>query len=43
MTIATDEFAFALPVAGLAVIAKRGTLLARDGAREVRTPYDDAC
>ena len=41
MTIATDDFAFALPVAGLAVVPKAGTLLARDGAREIRTPYDD--
>jgi hypothetical protein len=25
----------------LAVIGRRGTLLARDGEREIRTPYDD--
>ena len=42
VTIESDEFAFAQPVAGLAVIAKGGSLLARDGAREVRTPYDEA-
>ena len=42
VTIETDEFAFARPVAGLTVIAEGGSLLARDGAREVRTPYDDA-
>jgi predicted deacylase len=42
VTIETDEFSFAVPVAGLAVIAKSGTLLARDGTREVYTPYDDA-
>ena len=41
VTIATDEFAFAIPVAGLDVVAKRGSLLARDGATELRTPYDD--
>ena len=39
MTIATDAFAFARPVEGLEVIAKAGTLLARDGDAEVRTPY----
>ncbi len=42
VTITTDEFEFALPVDGLAVIAKGGSLLARDGSTEVRTPYDDA-
>ena len=35
------DFAFAIPVAGLDVVAKRGTLLARDGAAEIRTSYDD--
>jgi hypothetical protein len=42
VTIETDDFAFAHPVAGLGVVAKAGTLLARDGAREVVTPYDNA-
>lgn len=42
VTIDSDEFAFAHPVTGLGIVAKRGTLLARDGAREVRTPYDNA-
>ena len=42
VTITTDDFAFAQPVAGLTVIAKGGSLLARDGATDVRTPYDDA-
>jgi predicted deacylase len=41
VTITTDEFAFQQPVTGLAVIREGGTLLARDGAAEVRTPYDD--
>jgi predicted deacylase len=41
VTIATDRFAFALPVRGLQNIAKAGTLLATDGGREVRTPHDD--
>ncbi len=41
ITIASDEFAFAMPVAGMDVIPEAGTLLARDGAIEIRTPYDD--
>ncbi|MFO1324956.1 MAG: succinylglutamate desuccinylase/aspartoacylase family protein [Burkholderiales bacterium] len=42
VTITTDDFAFVRPVSGLAVIRKGGSLLARDGEVEVRTPYDDA-
>ncbi len=41
VTIESDEFAFELPVHGLLVGSKAGTLLARDGPREVVTPYDD--
>ncbi|MET0441205.1 MAG: succinylglutamate desuccinylase/aspartoacylase family protein [Casimicrobiaceae bacterium] len=41
VTIETDAFAFALPVEGLQSIAAAGTVLARDGEREIRTPYDD--
>jgi len=41
VTIETDRFAFARPVAGLDVVRVGGTLLARDGEREVLTPYDD--
>jgi len=41
VTIASDDFAFARAVAGLDVIPKGGTLLARDGAVDVTTPYDD--
>jgi hypothetical protein len=41
VTIATDRFAFALPVHGLMCIPDAGTLLAVDGAREVRTPHAD--
>ena len=41
VTIETDAFAFARPVHGLAVVPAAGTLLARDGDAEVRTPYDD--
>ena len=41
VTIGSDRFAFALPVHGLAVVPTAGTLLARDGDVEVRTPCDD--
>ena len=41
VTIASDDFEFAVPVAGLGVVPEAGTLLARDGEREIRTPYDD--
>jgi predicted deacylase len=41
VTIASDDFAFALPVQGLAVVPKAGTLLARDGDALLLTPYDD--
>jgi hypothetical protein len=33
VTIVSDAFAFTMPASGLAVVAKGGTLLARDGAR----------
>ena len=42
ITIATDAFRFARPVAGLDVIGQSGTLLAQDGDIEVRTPYADS-
>ena len=41
VTIATDQFSFVTPVDGLSVVAKAGSLLARDGGGEVTTPYDD--
>ena len=41
ITIHGDHFAFAMPVSGLMCIARAGTLLARDGDDEVRTPYDN--
>jgi len=41
VTIGSDDFAFAIPVQGLGVVPKAGTLLARDGPDNVRTPYDD--
>ncbi len=41
VTIASDAFAFAVPVQGLAVVRRAGTLLARDADAEVTSPYDD--
>ena len=41
VTIVSPSFEFVVPVSGLDVVRKRGTLLARDGDREIRTPYDD--
>jgi predicted deacylase len=41
VTIATDRFAFALPVHGLAVIPRAGTVLAHDGDTPILTSYDD--
>jgi predicted deacylase len=42
ITIESEDFAFVRPVRGLDVVARAGTVLARDGGREVATPYDDA-
>lgn len=41
VTIESGDFSFALPVHGMMSIAACGTLLARDGDREIRAPYDD--
>ncbi|HSV20755.1 MAG TPA: succinylglutamate desuccinylase/aspartoacylase family protein [Casimicrobiaceae bacterium] len=41
LTIGSDAFEFALPVHGLMRVPRAGTLLARDGSQEIRTPYDD--
>ena len=41
VTIATERFAFAMPVHGLMTVPRAGTLIATDGAAEVRTPCDD--
>ena len=41
VTIASDAFDFAMPVSGMMTIGACGTLLARDGDHEIRTPYDD--
>ena len=41
VTIETDAFAFTGQVSGMMSIGARGTLIARDGASDIRTPYDD--
>jgi len=41
VTITGDKFVFASDFRGLEVLSSRGTLVGRDGDREVRTPYDD--
>jgi len=41
VTIENDRFEFTADYRGLEVIPKAGTVLGRDGSREVRTPYDD--
>ncbi|HUC65470.1 MAG TPA: M14 family metallopeptidase [Stellaceae bacterium] len=41
VTIASDQFAFAEAYRGLEIIRRAGTVIARDGGREIRTPYDE--
>jgi predicted deacylase len=41
VTISGDRFDFAADFRGLEVLAKKGSLIGRDGGREVLTPYDD--
>lgn len=41
ITVASDEFRFAGAYYGLEVIAKAGTIIARDGGAAIHTPYDD--
>lgn len=41
ITITTDRFAFAEMFQGLEVIPRAGTTIARDGDRDIQTPYDD--
>lgn len=41
ITIETEEFRFAHPYLGLEVIEKADTLIAWDGDKEIRTPYDN--
>lgn len=41
VTIETDAFEFVREWPNMSVVAVAGTVVARDGAREVRTPHDD--
>jgi predicted deacylase len=41
VTITGDRFDFAGDYRGLEVLGKKGSLIGRDGEREVRTPYDN--
>ena len=41
VTAATSNFAFVQPYRGGDVLAQRNTLIALDGATEIRTPHDD--
>jgi predicted deacylase len=41
VTIAGDQFEFAEAYRGLEIIPRAGTVIARDGGRDIRTPYDD--
>ena len=41
VTIGSPDFTFTLPVNGMRIVAEGGTLIARDGGREIRSPYDD--
>src|SRR5579885_3604772 len=41
ITIESDRFEFTQDYRGLEVIPKVGTVIARDGGREIRTPYDN--
>jgi predicted deacylase len=41
VTIQSDDFRFAADYRGLEVIAQAGTIIGRDGGRDIRTPYDE--
>jgi predicted deacylase len=41
VTIASADFRFAADYHGLEVIPKAGTVIGRDGGRDIRTPYDE--
>jgi predicted deacylase len=41
ITIASEEFQFAMPVHGLMTLPRKGTLLARDAGTTIVTPYDN--
>ena len=41
VTIASEEFRFVEDYRGFEIIERAGSLIAHDGGREIRTPYDD--
>ncbi len=41
VTVGSERFSFVGPFTGMEVLASAGTLLARDGDQEIRTPHDD--
>lgn len=41
VTATTDRFVYLAEITGLGVAPKAGTLIARDGRHDIRTPYDD--
>ncbi len=41
VTVETDAFAFTEPFQGMERIDKAGTVIGRDGVKDVKTPYDD--
>jgi len=41
VTVTSEDFAFEEPYRGFEVIAEAGTVIARDGARTISTPYDN--
>ena len=41
ITVESEQFSFAQPFVGMEVLPDAGTLLARDGDWEIRTPYDN--
>ncbi len=41
VTAEAPGFTFVEPFAGNTILARKGTLIAQDGAREIRTPHDD--
>ncbi len=41
VTITSDKFEFSAKYRGLEVLTPKGTLIGRDGDRDIRTPYDD--
>jgi hypothetical protein len=42
VTLHTAQFEWVRPLRGLEIIDESGTLIARDGSREIRTPHDHA-